>query len=457
MTVFNEKIIDVTKGNIWTGIWKLSWPMLLIMIFSFFVGLTDVYVAGLISSNIQAAVGFVTQIYFLVVIVANAIGIGTLALISRAIGAGETQKAVDIAKQSLILSFLIAVALTVVCLLFYRGIISLAGFPLPIRDVAETFIKVFAFALGPYYVLIISNAIFRASGEVNKPLITMFILCLTNILLDFFLVFGIPPFPKLGYAGIAFSTAISTVLGTIINLFFLGISPRWRPVYSNPLTLSFKTIKVILNIGWPAAFLQIAWNMTSIILYNILGRLKESSIIALASITNGLRIEAIIFLPAFALNMAASVITGQNLGAGDPKRAGKMCWKISLAGMGITSVIALIIFIWAERFAAILTGEPAVIAETARYLRFNMLSEPFMALSTVMGGSLQGAGDTKGPMWVIIISMWLIRLPLASSLSFMMGFGASGVWAAMLVSMICQGLMMAWWFQRGRWKKLKLQ
>ena len=150
--------------------------MLLIMIFSFFVGLTDVYVAGLISSNIQAAVGFVTQIYFLVVIVANAIGIGTLALISRAIGAGETQKAVDIAKQSLILSFLIAVALTVVCLLFYRGIISLAGFPLPIRDVAETFIKVFAFALGPYYVLIISNAIFRASGEVNKPLITMFIL-----------------------------------------------------------------------------------------------------------------------------------------------------------------------------------------------------------------------------------------------------------------------------------------
>ena len=197
--------------------------------------------------------------------------------------------------------------------------------------------------------------------------------------------------------------------------------------------------------------------MTSIILYNILGRLKESSIIALASITNGLRIEAIIFLPAFALNMAASVITGQNLGAGDPKRAGKMCWKISLAGMGITSVIALIIFIWAERFAAILTGEPAVIAETARYLRFNMLSEPFMALSTVMGGSLQGAGDTKGPMWVIIISMWLIRLPLASSLSFMIGFGASGVWAAMLVSMICQGVMMAWWFQRGRWKKLKLQ
>ena len=57
MTDFNEKSVDVTKGNIWTGIWKLSWPMLLIMIFSFFVGFTDVYVAGFISPDVQAAVG----------------------------------------------------------------------------------------------------------------------------------------------------------------------------------------------------------------------------------------------------------------------------------------------------------------------------------------------------------------------------------------------------------------
>ena len=216
-------------------------------------------------------------------------------------------------------------------------------------------------------------------------------------------------------------------------------------------------MKIIFNIGWPAAFLQIAWNMASIILFNILGRLKESSITALASTANGLRIEAIIFLPAFALNMAASVIVGQNLGAGDPQRAEKMGWKLAGAGIAITSVMALVIFIWAESFASILTGEPPVLAETARYIRFNMLSETFLALSTVMGGGLQGAGDTRGTMWVIIISMWLIRLPLASFLALSMGFGAPGVWSAMVISMICQGIMMAWWFHQGKWKKLALQ
>ncbi|HET6460190.1 MAG TPA: MATE family efflux transporter [Syntrophales bacterium] len=457
MAVFKDPIINVTTGNIWTGIWNLSWPMFVMMIFGFMVGFTDVYVAGLISPNVQAAVGFITQIYFLVIIVANAISIGSLAVISRAIGAGDQARAIDAAKQSLLLGLLISIAFTAVCVIFYRSIISAAGFPQEITAIAENFLQIFAFALGPNYLLIISNTVFRAGAEVKKPLVTMFVISVINIALDFLLVFGIPPFPRLGYAGIAFSTAISTLLGTVMNLMFLWFSEKWRPVYSDFGTVSFGMIKTIFNTGWPAGFLQVAWNLASIFLYNVLARLKEASIIALASIANGLRIEAIIFLPAFALNMAASVIVGQNLGAGDPDRAERIGWKLAGLGIAVTSIMAIVIFIWAESFASTLTSEPQVLAETARYLRFNMVSEPFLALSTVMGGGLQGAGDTRATMWVIIISMWLIRLPLAVYLALYAGLGAPGVWTAMVVSMACQGLMMAWWFHKGRWKRLELR
>jgi len=457
MNTFHDRSVDVTKGNIWAVIWQLSWPMLVIMMFNFMVGLTDIYVAGLISSDVQAAVGFVTQIYFLTVVVANAITVGTLALIAREIGAGRITKAVDIAKQSLSFSFLVAIFLTAIFLVFSSQIVTLAGFPARIADKAEAFIRIFSFAIGPNYLLIVSNAVFRAGGEVSKPLATMSAICVVNILLDFLLVFGLSPIPGFGYAGIALATALATILGTALNLLFFRSSQRWRPVYAAPRSLYPDTIKTIMKIGWPAALLQITWNVTSLIVYNILGRLKESSIAAIASLANGLRIEAIIYLPAFALNMAASVIVGQNLGAGDAKRAETMIWKLATVGIGITSLISLVIFIWAERFAAFLTGDPAVLDETTRYLRLNMLSEPFMALSTVMAGSLQGAGDTKGPMWVIIISMWCIRLPLASYLALFAGHGAVGVWIAMVISMISQGLIMTWWFHKGRWKTVKLR
>ena len=72
---------NLTIGSLWANIWQISWPMFLIMIFNFLVGFTDIYVAGFIGPDVQAAVGFVSQLYFFIIIIANAISIGTLALV----------------------------------------------------------------------------------------------------------------------------------------------------------------------------------------------------------------------------------------------------------------------------------------------------------------------------------------------------------------------------------------
>jgi MATE family multidrug resistance protein len=451
----NDQTTNLTMGNLWANIWRLSWPMLLIMIFNFLVAFTDIYVAGLINPKVQAAVGFIGQLYFLLIIIANAISIGTVALVSRSIGSGTYPKAIAYGKQSLIFGALIAVGLTAGGFIFYQEIIATAGFPVEIREIAETFLRIFAFSLGPNYLLIISNAIFRASGEVKKPLFTMFLVSAINVIGDFGLVFGIFPFPRMGYPGIALATAISASIGMGINLVFFRSRP-WKPIYTSFWNISSATIRKITKLSWPSALLMIAWNAGTIVLYNILGRLGDAGITALASITNGIRIEGIIFLPAFALNMAASVLVGQNLGAGKPDRASKVGWDVALVGVVFLSLIALVIFIWAPSFASMLAKETAVLEETTRYLRINMVSEPFMALSLILGGGLQGAGDTKGTMWVIIIGMWFVRLPLAFCFALILGYGATGVWVAMVTSMTLQGVLMALRFHRGHWKGLKV-
>ncbi len=447
---------SLTTGNLWHNIWQLSWPMLLIMVFDFFVGFADVYVAGFISPQVQAAVGFVSLLYFFVIIIANAISTGTVALVSRAIGGGDFGRALEVARQSLLFGCLVAVLVSLIGLLFYRQIIAAAGFPPEIREIAEMFLRIFAIALGANYLLLISNALFRASGDVKKPLVTMFFVMAVNVIGDFVLVFGLWGIPPLGYPGIAVATAVSVVLGMGINLLLLSRT-RWRAVYRGTWGLLLGTIRQIVRLGWPAAMLQIAWNFGTIVLYNILGRLGEASITALAAIANGLRIEAMIFLPAFALNMSASVLIGQNLGAGNPDRAERTGWRIAAVGIVILSAMAVLVYIRAEDFAALVAKDSAVLAETARYLRYNMLGQPFIALSLSLGGGLQGAGDTRGTMWVIIIAMWLIRLPLAWMLALPLGFGAEGVWMAMVASMACQGLLMARRFHGGRWKELKLE
>jgi len=441
----------ITGGSLWSSIWHMSWPMFCIMVFNFLVGIADVYVAGLIGPEIQAAVGFVTQIYFFIIIVANAVGIGTLSLAAREIGSGNSDNAVRIAKQALLAGFIMASGLTIITLSLSREIVELAGLPPSIRESASRFLLIFSLSLGPNYLLIILNAVFRASGEVRKPLLTMFIVSIINIAGDFMLVFGTYPFPAMGYQGIAVATSASVAGGLLVSLHLLRRS-RWSRIYEGAWTFSVAIVGKIMHVAWPAAVLQIAWGAGTILLYTILGKLGDASITAMASLTNGLRIEAIIYLPAFALNMAAAVLVGQNLGAGKPERAASAGWRITGTGVLLVSLMSLAVFLSADSLAALFTRDSEVLRETARYLRLNMLSEPFMAMSAILGGSLQGAGDTRGTMWAIIIAMWMIRLPLAYALAVVLGYGALGVWVAMVASMAVQGIIMALRFYKGTWK-----
>jgi MATE family multidrug resistance protein len=427
--------------------------MLLVMFFNFLVGLTDIYVAGFLGPDIQAIVGFVSELYFFIIITANSISIGTVALLSRAVGAGNFEHARSVARQSLLFGSLCALVLMTVGIVFQNQIVSMAGFSGDIREKAVEFFAIFALALVPNYIVILSNAVFRASGEVKLTLLAMFFVSVINIALDFFLVFGLFSFRGIGYRGIAVSTALSMSGGMVICVLLFRRS-RWRNIFSGRWRLSADLVKRIFSISWPAAVLQVSWNAGNIVLYNILGRLQAASVTAMAAFTSGLRIEAIIYLPMFALNMAASVLTGQNLGAAAPDRAERIGWKIAFSGVVFVSLMSMTVFLLAGTLSSPVAKDQHVYAETVRYLRIMMLSEPLMAISLILGGCLQGAGDTKGTMLVIVSTLWIVRLPLAYILAVEAGYGAVGVWVAMVVSMYFQGIAMTVRFRRGRWKEI---
>ena len=446
----NATLDTTLSGNTFLGIWKNAWPMLLIMVFNFLVGLTDVYVAGMIGSQVQGAIGFIAQLYFLLVILANAIGIGTVSLVSQASGAQDLKALIRVSQQSLIFGILIAALLSLGGIIFPHWIVRVSGFPREIQDLAATFLRIFAFALGPNYFLIISGAVFRARGEPQKPLLVMGIVSGLNILLEFGLVFGTGPLPGMGYPGIALATAASFIVGLVLTIYLLR-APFWRPVLRPPFRLQGTYVRVLISLSWPVALLQLAWNAGSVVLYNLLGRMGGESISALAAFSNGLRLEAIIYLPAFALHMAASVMVGQNLGAGLVERATRLGWQIAGTGALVLGILAAIIYFLSETLAGFLTTDPRVFDETVRYLKIAMFSEPFMAASLALSGSMLGAGDSRSPLYVIAAAMWLVRIPLAWLLAFPLALGPTGIWLAMACSMVVQGGLMAWRFRSGKW------
>jgi Na+-driven multidrug efflux pump len=209
----------------------------------------------------------------------------------------------------------------------------------------------------------------------------------------------------------------------------------------------------LVKLGIPPALQQTAWNAGTLVIYFLVGHMEGGQITALAAMTAGVRIEAIIFLPIFALNMAAAVLTGNRIGAGDVASARSAAKATAALCILIIFLPTLAIFTFAPWISTLLTSDPAVYEEMTRYLRINMLGMPFMAIGVTFSGALQGAGDTYATMRIIFIGMWLLRIPFILAVIHLLRAGATGVWWAMTISIIIMCGMLIMRFRGEAWTK----
>jgi len=174
------------------------------------------------------------------------------------------------------------------------------------------------------------------------------------------------------------------------------------------------------------------------VLYLVLSAIPAHNIEILAAFTNGLKIEAAIFLPAFAFNMANAVVVGNLLGKQNKQDAYSAGLVTATLGVAMVIVMTIATLLNAKMIARLLSSNNKVIAESIRYIYISMLSEPFMAWGVILAGALNGAGDTKSVMFIVALSVWLVRIPLCYILGIYFGFGAAAVWWSMNASILVQ-------------------
>ncbi len=424
--------------------WSVSWPMILIMFFEFIISITDVFIAGRLGKEYQAAVGFSMQVYFIFIVVANSITVGTVSVISKLYSSGKKGE-LSGAIYSLILSVIITgLFFGFMGVAFTGNIISFLNIPESVVLYAVPLARIYAIGLAFHYLLINSNGILRATGGVKKSLVTMFVVCILNVSLNFLMVFH----TGLGFYGIALSTAVSVIAGAFIN--FMRISCFW----SERRVFSWEKVLKIVRIGWPSGLQQISWQTAGTVLFMILSAIPYNNVEIIAAFTNGGRIESLIFLPAFALNMANAVIIGNFMGEGRREDAFRAGIVTALLAVAIIGVISIFVYVNAAHLAGMLSGNRIVIEESIRYIRISIISEPFMAMAVVLGGALNGAGDTRGVMKIIILGVWLVRIPMAFTLGYAAGFGAPSVWWSMNTSIFVYSFFILRRYLRRRWLEL---
>ena len=415
--------------------------MTLIMFFEFLIGLTDIYIAGRFGKEVQATYGFAVQLYFIFIIVANALTVGTVSVVSRLFTSGNREELTRAVCSSYGAAAAAGAALSLGGFFLAKPLINLLNMPEELKPMAVPMMRIYAAGLLFHYVLINSNGILRSCKRIKDSLKTMALVCGINITLNFFFLMD----TALGFKGIALATALSIGIGSLLNLIPL------KNMVEGAKSLSTHIIKKMFYIGWPIGLLQVLWQLSSMAIYLILSSLPKNRIEILAAFSAGMRIEAAIFLPAFAFNLANAVIIGNLIGEGKKEEAFQSGRATALIGVLIITGMVVAVILNARWIASLLSDNAMVIEEAKKYLYISMLSEPVMAWGIILAGGLNGAGDTRSVLWRVALGVWLVRIPLCYLFVNLLGFGVVSVWWSMNISQCVQAFLMTKRYLKREW------
>ncbi len=434
----------------------ITWPQLMMMLFQMLIGFTDVFVAGRIEGGVQAALGLVTECMFVFMVLGMAIANAGVATISQSLGARLARRAQRYVGLLFTLGLAFCLLIVMATMLWRENFLDLLSVPDAIRPITSYFLTIFMFLLPAQYLLVISNAVFRAHQYLRFPLICNFVIFVLNAFADFGFGLGYWGLPNLGYQGVAWATFISVTAGAAFNMLFIfkkGLFTRhsipvWRWVR--------RGTPYLVKVASPAAALQFMWCIGYLLLFTIVGNLPSDAVNALAGMTAGMRVESLLFLPGMAFSMTASILVGQSLGAGKPKEAKHIGRKLLMVGIACMSSAAVILWLLIDPICAWLTPDPAVQAHARAYLRINILSTPFTMTSMTLTGVMSGAGATLYGFIANGAGFWLVRLPMAYLLGHIIWQTSTGVFLSMLVGQMVQSSLLLYIFERKDWPRFSM-
>jgi len=447
----------ITSGNVWSAVWFLAWPTAInTLVQTAYTIINRAFVGRLPNATESlAAVGIggtVLMIQFGIII---ALSTGTSALVARFLGAQNYDDANEVTRQSLIMSVILGVFSGLPLIIWASPISRLMGAAAHVAPITADYTAIVSWSTVPLFVYIIIVSALRSTGDVRTPLYVGAVTLSINAILDWLLIFGIGPIPKMGVHGAAISTDVSRIAAVLLSLWFLKRSILGESLAHFKLHLGWS--KRILNIGWPAAVQNLLWS-TAFAGFLWLLSLPPAggATAAQAALTVAMTIESLAFMPGLAYSMAATPLVGQNLGAGKPDRAEHSAWVATGQAVLIMSIVAIVLLTIPKQLALAFTNKSDVVPLIVSYLRINAISEPFLAIAMVLRGALQGAGETRVPMLITVGTLWIIRLPLAWFLDKYLGYGPLGAWIAMSATTMLSGILIAVWFKWGTWRSIQV-
>src|SRR6266480_1062243 len=387
---------------------KLSLPNAIAMVGTALVAVAETSYIGRLGTEPLAGIALVFPFVMLTQMMsAGAMGGGVSSAISRALGAGNRERAAVLALHAVMIGACAGLCFSLMMLPFGRQFYALLGGRGGVLEQACNYSHVlFSGAVSIWLVNTLASVL-RGTGDMTLPSVTLIGVAIVQIAVGGTLGLGLLGSPKLGMYGVATGQLTAFSLGAMFLLWVL-ISGRSR-LKLNFSAFSFQRAMFfdILKVGAISCLSPLQSVLTILIFTKILAGFGTET---LAGYGMGSRLEFLLFPIAFAFGVASVPMVGMAMGAGLVTRARRVAW-IAGAASGLTvGLIGIVVAIWPSLWVSLFTSDPGVIAAANSYFAWAGPAFGFFGLGVCLYFSSQGAAKVGGPVLAGTIRLLLVGL-----------------------------------------------
>lgn len=440
----------------------LSWPAMLAQMSTIVMEYIDASMVGSLGEVSSAAIGLVATSTWLLWGIGGASVTGFAVQVAHRVGAGDDYGARMVLRRSVAMVFLISVLVGLIGVAISGALPHWLGGSGEVCVQASDYFMIFSATLPALFMTFLGTSLLRCSGNMLVPGVANVLLCLLDVVFNFFLIFEtreislggismIVPGAGLGVAGAALGSFFAVLCaGTWIWLFLLYRSKRLKHPYSRETRSRHipgeNVLRSAVKIGWPVALERVVMCGAQICITAIVAPLGNA---ALAANAFAVTAEGLCYMPGYGLSDASTTLVGQSLGAGR-KDLTISFGRIALwSGIVVMGVLGIVMWFMAPEMMGLFSPVTEIRELGTMALRTEAWAEPMFGAAIVGYGIFIGAGYTLVPATINFSSIWCVRLTLSAIMA--PSLGLFGVWLAMCLELCVRGLAFLYVFARKKW------
>lgn len=438
-------------------IFSLAWPTMLEQLMQTAVQYIDTAMVGSLGTQATAAVGATSTVNWLVGSTISAVGVGFLAYVSRACGAGDKKRAGKAASQAVLSVLVLGIFFTAVTLGLSGQIPKWMQVDPSIRDLAAQYFFILYTPMLARTAIIIFGTLLRSAGDTKTPMRAGVLVNVVNVVLNFLLIYPTREVWGLrvygagwGVIGAAVASAISFVVGGICITIVLWkhevVSPRGQSLRPD-----WSVLKPCLRVALPNGLQRFGTSLGYVAFASMINSLGD---VATAAHTIANTVESAFYIPGYGMQTAAATLAGNALGARDNRRVKDLAKMNIFIEVILMILSGALLFLFAPNMMSIFSRDPEVISLGATVLRMVAVSEPFYGVSIIIEGMMQGMGNTVRPFLFSITGMWGVRIVGSFLCTQILGLGLVSAWGCMIAHNLMLFVMFLICYLTGRWNPM---